>query len=82
MKRVTKKIVYKSTNELLVTSVSINILVKKPTNGGTPAIDSRSIVVVVRKKLLKLNPVNDCKVLTLVVTVLNMTQKRVTNDML
>jgi hypothetical protein len=46
-------------NELLVIKVKIKSFVKKPTNGGTPAIEKIKIVIVVTKKLLKLNPAND-----------------------
>jgi len=45
--------------ELLVIRVRIKSFVKKPTNGGTPAIEKIKIVIVVTKKLLKLKPVND-----------------------
>jgi hypothetical protein len=37
----------------------MKILVRNPINGGTPAIEKIKIVVVVKKKLLKLKPVND-----------------------
>jgi len=50
--------------------------------GGTPAIENNSIVMVIRKKLLKLKLLNDCKVLNCVNTVLNNTQKRVISDVL
>ena len=56
--------------------------VKKPTKGGTPAIEKIRIVIVVRKKLLKLKPVNDCRVFRDVVIVLKSVQKRVIKDML
>jgi hypothetical protein len=36
---------------------------KKPIKGGTPAIEKRRIVIVIKKKLLKLKLLNECKVL-------------------
>ena len=57
-------------------------LVKKPTKGGTPAIEKIKIVIVVTKKLLKLKPVKDCKVFKEVVIVLKSVQKSATNDIL
>ena len=68
--------------ELLVIRVRIKSFVKKPTNGGTPAIEKIKIVIVVTKKLLKLKPVNDCRVLSEVVIVLKSVQKSATKDML
>lgn len=56
--------------------------VKKPTNGGTPAIEKIKIVIVVTKKLLKLKPVKDWSVFSEVVIVLKSVQKRAIKDML
>ena len=67
---------------MFVINVNIKSFVKKPTKGGTPAIEKIKIVIVVKKKLLKLKPVNDCKVFNEVVIVLKSVQKRVIKDIL
>jgi hypothetical protein len=63
MKRTTKKTEYRRKNALFVSSVKIKSLEKNPINGGTPAIEKRSTVIVIRKKLLKLKLLKECKVL-------------------
>ena len=68
--------------ELLVSKVKINNFEKKPTNGGTPAIEKIISVIMVKKKLLKLKPWNDCKVLNLVNVELNKVQKRAIREKL
>jgi hypothetical protein len=60
----------------------MNSLEKKPIKGGTPAIEKRSMVMAIRKKLLKLKLLKECKVLNCVRTVLKRTQKRVINEVL
>lgn len=68
--------------ELFVKSVNINSLEKKPTNGGTPAIENSKMVIVIKKKLLKLKLLKDWSVLNCDSTVLNNTQKRVISEVL
>ena len=60
----------------------MNNLEKKPTKGGTPAIEKSNIVIVSKKKLLKLKLLNEWRVLNCVKTVLKSTQNRVINDVL
>ena len=57
-------------------------LEKKPMKGGTPAIENKSIGVNVREKELKLKPLNEWRVLNLVVTTLNKVQNSVIKDVL
>ena len=82
MNNTTKNTEYKMKNELLVKRVNMKSLEKKPTNGGTPAIEKSKIVIVIKKKLLKLKLLNDCSVLNWDNTVLKSTQKRVMSDVL
>jgi hypothetical protein len=65
-----------------VSSVNIKSLEKNPIKGGTPAIENNRIVIVIKKKLLKLKLLNECKVLNCVSTVLNRTQKSVISEVL
>jgi hypothetical protein len=57
-------------------------LEKNPIKGGTPAMEKRRIVMVIRKKLLKLKLLNECRVLNCVNTVLKRTQKSVISEVL
>lgn len=82
MNSTTKNTAYKRKKELLVSRVNIKSLEKKPIKGGTPAIENSRIVIVIKKKLLKLKLLNDCKVLNCVNTVLKSTQKSVISEVL
>jgi len=53
----------------------MNSLLKKPTNGGTPAIENNNIVKTSKWKLLKWKLLNECKVLNFVRIVVNKVQK-------
>jgi hypothetical protein len=51
--------------------------VKKPKNGGTPAIENRSIVILKTKKGLKLNSFKEYNVLKFVNTILKKFEKKI-----
>ena len=55
---------------------------KKPIKGGTPAMEKIMSVIIVRWKLLKLKPWNDCSVLKFVNIELNNVQNRTSSDKL
>jgi hypothetical protein len=82
MKSNTKKNAYSKVKALLVKSVNINNFEKNPTNGGTPAIENMIRVIEVKKKLLKLKPWKDCKVLNLVSVELNNVQNKIIREKL
>jgi hypothetical protein len=65
-----------------VSNVRIKSLEKNPIKGGTPAIENRRIVIVIKKKLLKLKLLNECRVLNCVKTVLKRTQNSVISEVL
>jgi hypothetical protein len=65
-----------------VSRVSIKSFEKNPTKGGTPAIEKSKIVIVIKKKLLKLKLLKDCRVLNWVKTVLKRAQKSVIREVL
>jgi hypothetical protein len=65
-----------------VRRVRIKSLEKNPIKGGTPAIENKRIVMVIRKKLLKLKLLKECRVLNCVKTVLKRTQNKVTREVL
>ena len=60
----------------------MNSFEKKPIKGGTPAIENKINVIIVKQKLLKVNPWNDCKVLNLVKIELNNVQNKVISEKL
>jgi hypothetical protein len=62
-KKYNEKHPYKRKNALFVRRVRIKSLEKNPIKGGTPAIESKRIVITIKKKLLKLKLLNECKVL-------------------
>jgi hypothetical protein len=55
---------------------------KKPIKGGTPAMEKIMSVIIVRWKLLKLKPWNDCSVLKFVKIELNKVHKRINSEKL
>jgi hypothetical protein len=48
--------------------IKINNLEKKPTNGGTPAIENKTIVITDKKKKLNFKSLKECRVLKLKLT--------------
>ena len=73
---------YSRKKELLDKIVSIKSFEKNPIKGGTPAIENRIIVIVVRWKLLKENLLNECRVLKFVRTTVKRTQNNEIKEVL
>ena len=62
--------------------LSIKSLEKKPTKGGTPAIENKHTVIKNKEGESKLYWENECKVLDLVVIFIRMLQKKITKVVL